>query len=169
MVYRDWNRWSDEGFTFLVSDVSISWGYLLVQMPLWQPLYLHWLNICCCRCSFGSWCICNPLIFAVVDALLGTNVSATCLSLSLQMLFSLPGMYNCIYILPFLGFEDTPFANFASTSHIFDNMRMFLIEIMHPPLALSITYRYSPPKLYIFNFRKSIITDIAAQYPLSSI
>ena len=33
-VYRDWNRWSNDVFTFLVSDVSISWGYLLVQMPL---------------------------------------------------------------------------------------------------------------------------------------
>ena len=43
-----------EEFTFLVSDVSISWVYLLVQMPLWQPLYLHWLNIHYYRCSFGN-------------------------------------------------------------------------------------------------------------------
>ena len=98
-----------------MSDVSISWGYLLVQMPLWQPLYLHWLNICCCRCSFLGRYICKTLIFAVADALFLTNVSATCFSLSLQILFSLPVMLNCIYILPFLEFEDTSFANFASS------------------------------------------------------
>ena len=40
-------------------------------------------------------------------------------------------MYNFIYILPFLGFEDTTFANFASTSHIFDNVRMLPIKILH--------------------------------------
>ena len=47
------------------------------------------------------------------------------------MLFSLSIMYNCICILPFLGFEDTPFANFASTSHIFDNVKMLPIKILH--------------------------------------
>ena len=36
-----------------------------------------------------------------------------------------------ICILPFLGFEDTPFANFASTSHIFDNVKMLPIKILH--------------------------------------
>ena len=40
-------------------------------------------------------------------------------------------MYNCIYILPFLGFKDTPFANFASTSHVFDNVKMLSIKILH--------------------------------------
>ena len=165
-----------------MSDVSISWGYLLVQMPLWQPLYLHWLNICCCRCSFLGRYICKTLIFAVADALFLTNVSATCFSLSLQILFSLPVMLNCIYILPFLEFEDTSFANFASTSHVFDNMRMLLIEILHPLLALSMPCGCSPVKLRIlalsilcgcspskfciFNFRKSTIADIVAQYPL---
>ena len=156
-VYRGWNRWSDEGFTFLVSDVSISWGYLLVQMPLWQPLYLHWLNICCCRCSFGSWCICNPLIFAVVDALLGTNVSATCSSLNLQMLFSLSIMYNCICILPFLGFKDTPFANFASTSHIFDNVKMLPIKILH----------LQSPRIHYRRYRRSISFEFYLLHNLS--
>ena len=78
-------------------------------------MYLQDLDICYCRCSFDSRCIRAGLIFAVADALLAAVVSATCFSLSLQMLFSLPGMYNCIYILPFLGLEDTPFVNFASS------------------------------------------------------
>ena len=151
-----------------MSDVSISWGYLLVQMPLWQPLYLHWLNICCCRCSFLGRCICKTLIFAVADALFLTIISATCFSLSLQILFSLPVMLNCIYILPFLEFEDTSFANFTSTSHVFDNMRMLLIEILHPLLALSMPCGCSPSKFCIFNFRKSTIADIT-QYSSSSL
>ena len=153
----------------MVSDISISWGYLFAQMLFWQLLYLHWLNIRCCRCSFGDQCIYKALIFLVADALLETNVICNLLFFELADTFNPAYHVNCICILPFLKPEDASFANFASTSHIFDNMRMFLIEIMHPPLALSITYRYSPPKLYIFNFRKSIITDIAAQYPLSSI
>ena len=104
------------------------------------------LDIRCRRCFFDNWCICTTLIFAVVDALLGTNVSATCLSLSLQMLFSLPGMYNCIYILPFLGFKDTSFANLASTSHVFDNVRMLPIKIWHLQF----------PKIHYRRYRRSI-------------
>ena len=76
-------------------------------------MYLHCLDIHCCRCSFLDQCICNLLFFEPADA------------------FSLPGMYNCIYILPFLGFKDTPFANFASTSHVFDNVKMLSIKILH--------------------------------------
>ena len=144
MVYRDWNRWSDEGFAFLESDVSISWVYLLSQMLFWQLMYLHCLDIHCCRCSFGSWCICNPLIFAVVDALFLTNVSATCFSSNLQILLSLPVMYNCIYILLFLGFKDTPFANFASTSHVFDNVKMLSIKILHLQCSKIHYLRYLP-------------------------
>ena len=129
-----------------MSDVSISWGYLLVQMPLWQLMYLQDLDIRYCRCSFLDRCICKTLIFSVADALFLTNVSATCFSSNLQILLSLPVMYNCIYILPFLGFKDTPFANFASTSHVFDNVRMLLIEILHPQPALSRPCGYSPVK-----------------------
>ena len=106
------------------------------------------------------------LIFAVTDAIFLTNVSATYFSSNLQILLSLPVMYNYIYILLFLKLEDTSFANFASTSHIFDNMRMFLIEILHPQPALSIPCGCSPSKFCIFNFRKSTIADIVAQYPL---
>ena len=79
---------------------------------LWQLMYLQGLDIYCCRCFFGSCCICKTLIFTVADTLFGTNVSATCFSSNLQMLFSLSDMYNYIYILLFLGFEDTSFANF---------------------------------------------------------
>ena len=136
-VYRDWNRWNDEGFTFLGSDVSISWGYLLSQMLFWQLMYLQALDIRYCRCSFLDRCIYKALIFIVADALFGINVSATCFSLNLQILLILPVMYNCICILPFLGFKDTPFANFASTSHIFDNVKMLPSKITHPQLALS--------------------------------
>ena len=107
LMYRDWNKWNDEGFTFLVSDVSISWVYLL-----------------------------------------------------LQMLFVLPGMCNCIYIFLFLGFEDASFANFSSAAHVFDNLKMLLIEILHPQFVLSITCRYSPVKFCIFNLLKSTIADI---------
>ena len=103
----------------------------------WRLMYLHISLIQCCRYLCGNRCICNPLIFAVADALFLTNVSATCFSLNLQMLFSLSIMYNCICILPFLGFKDTSFANFASTSHIFDNMKMLPSKITHPQLALS--------------------------------
>ena len=134
MVYRDWNRWNDEGFTFLESDVSISSVYSLPQMLFWQLMYLHCLDIHCCRCYFLDQCICK-----------------TWYSL-LQMLFSLPVMYNCIYILSFLGFKDTPFANFASTSHIFDNMKMLPSKIMHLQFAFS--------KFCIFNTLKFTIADI---------
>ena len=100
-------------------------------------MYLQALDIRYCRCSFLDRCIYKALIFIVADALFGINVSATCFSLNLQILLILPVMYNCICILPFLGFKDTSFANFASTSHIFDNVKMLPSKITHPQLALS--------------------------------
>ena len=75
-----------------------------------------------------------------------TDVSATCFSSNLQILFSLPVMHNCIYILPFLGFKDTPFANFASTSYVFDNVKILLSKITHLQPTLSIPCRCSPVK-----------------------
>ena len=129
-------------------------------------MYLYSRFIRLCRCSFGSWCICNPLIFAVADALFLTNVSATCFSSNLQILLSLPVMYNCICILPFLGFKDTPFANFASTFHIFDNVKMLPSKITHLQLAFSMLCGCSPSKFCIFNSLESTIADIVAQYPL---
>ena len=123
----------------------------------------------CCRYLCGNRCICTALIFAVADALLAAVVSSTCFSLSLQILFSLPIMYNCIYILPFLGFEDTSFANFASASHIIDNVRMLLVEIMHLQLAFSITCRYSTSKFCICNLLFLCLADIHHQNFASSI
>ena len=149
--------------------IVIEIGKVMRDLLFWYQMYLYSRFIRLCRCSFGSWCICNPLIFAVVDALLGTNVSATCSSLNLQMLFSLSIMYNCICILPFLGFKDTPFANFASTSHIFDNVKMLPSKITHLQLAFSMLCGCSPSKFCIFNPLESTIADIVARYPLSSI
>ena len=102
-----------------------------------RPMYLQDLDIRYCRCSFLDRCIYKALIFIVADALFGINVSATCFSSNLQILLSLPVMYNCICILPFLGFKDTSFANFASTSHIFDNVKMLPSKITHLQLAFS--------------------------------
>ena len=125
-------------------------------------MYLHISLIQCCRYLCGNRCIYKTLIFAIADAAV---VSATYVSLNLQMLFSLPVMYNCIYILSFLGFKDTSFANLASTSHVFDNVRMLPSKIPHPQPVLSIPCRYSPQKFCIFNPRKSTIADIVTQYP----
>ena len=129
-------------------------------------MYLYSRFIRHCRCSFLDRCIYKALIFFVADALFGINVSATCFSSNLQILLSLPVMYNCIYILPFLGFKDTPFANFASTSYVFDNVKMLLSKITHPQLALSILCGCSPSKFCIFNPLESTIADIIAQHPL---
>ena len=145
-MYRDWNRGSDEGFTFLVADVSASPWYSLLQMLFVATVV-----------SALAWCSLLQMLFW------GANASATCFSLNLQMLFSLPIMYNCIYILPFLVFEDTLFANFASASHIFDNVRMLLIEIVHPQLALPMTCRYSPAKLCIHNLFFLCLADTPQQ------
>ena len=144
---------------------SLSWisvpekniGYELKSRALldrrWHLMYLHISLIQCCRYLCGNRCICKTLIFSVTDALFLTNVSATCFSSNLQILLSLPVMYNCICILPFLGFKDTPFANFASTSHIFDNVKMLPSKITHPPPTLSMPCGYSPVKMCILDLR----------------
>ena len=98
-----------------------------------------------------------------------TVVSATCFSSNLQILLSLPVMYNCIYILPFLGFKDTPFANFASTSYVFDNVKMLLSKITHLQPALSIPCRCSPVKSRIRNLLFQCFADALHQNFASSI
>ena len=143
------------------------------DLLFWGLIYLYHGVICLCRCLCGNRCICKVLIFAVADAffetdvsraglifivadaLFGINISATCFSSNLQILLSLPVMYNCIYIVPFLKLADASFANFASTSHVIDNVKMLLIEITHLQLALSITCGYTPQKfcIYIPRFR----------------
>ena len=125
-------------------------GGAMMYLLFWCLMYLYHGVICLCRCFCGNRFICTGLIFTIADALLVTDVSATCFSLNLQMLFSLPVMYNCIYILSFLGFKDTSFANLASTSHVFDNVRMLPSKIPHPQPILSIPCRYSPAKFCSF-------------------
>ena len=130
-----------------------------MDLLFWCLMYLYPGFICCRRCFCGNRCICTSLIFAVADAFFETDVSATCFSSNLQILFSLPVMHNCICILPFLGFKDTPFANFASISHIFDNVKMLPSKITYPQLALSMLCGYFTSKFCIFNPRKSTIAD----------
>ena len=124
--------------------------YFFYFFFFWCLMYLYPGFIHRRRCSFGNRCIYTALIFASADTLFQANVSTTCSSLNLQMLFSLLGLYNCICILPFLELEDTSFANFASTSHVFDNVRMLLSKITHPQPTLSIPCRYSPAKFCSF-------------------
>ena len=140
-----------------------------MYLLFWCLMYLYHGVICLCRCLCGNRCICTGLIFAVADALFLTNVSATCFSSNLQILLSLPVMYNCIYILSFLGFKDTSFANFASTSHVFDNVRMLLSKITHPQPTLSIPCRYSPVKMCILNLLFPCLADTSHRNLASSI
>ena len=55
--------------------IVIEIGKVMRDLLFWYQMYLYSRFIRLCRCSFGNWCICNSLIFAVVDALLGTNVN----------------------------------------------------------------------------------------------
>ena len=114
---------------FLLCDVSTRLGYLPLQMSLWQPLYPHCLDIRYCRCSFS-------VHYNLQLAFLWT---CRCFSAHLSCI-------NCIYILPFLVLEDTSFTNFASTSHIFYDLRILLIEIMHLQF----------PKIHYRRYRRSI-------------
>ena len=82
-------------------------------MLFFRPMYLQGFDIHCCRCSFWNQCICNLLFFELADT------------------FNPAYHVNCICILPFLKPEDASFANFASTSHIFDNVKMLPIKILH--------------------------------------
>ena len=133
----------------------------------WHLMYLHIPLIQCCRYLCGNRCICKTLIFSVTDALFLTNVSATCFSSNLQILLSLPVMYNCIYILPFLWPEDASRRNFASSTCSFHNLQILPSKILHPQLALSMPCRYFPQKFGIFNPQKFTIADISP-YSLNS-
>ena len=140
-----------------------------MDLLFWCLMYLYPRFICCRRCLCDNRCICTALIFIVADAFFETNVSATYFSLSLQILLSLPIMYNCIHILPFLKPEDASFANFAFASHIFDNVRMFLIEIMHLQPTISMPCGYSQVKMCIFNLLFLYLADTPHQNFASSI
>ena len=112
-------------------------------------MYLHVSVICLRRYSFDNWYICNSLIFAIVDTLFQSIISATCFSLNLQMLFSPPVMYKlhlhlafsstwgyflhkfCIYIPHFLWPKDASHWNHASATCFFYNLQILLIKIFH--------------------------------------
>ena len=96
-------------------------------------------------------CICNLLFFELADT------------------FQPACHVNCIYILPFLGFKDTPFANFASTSYVFDNVKMLLSKITHLQPTLSIPCRCSPVKSRILNLLFQFFADALHQNFASSI
>ena len=113
----------------------------------------------CCSYLCGNRCICTALIFTVADALFYTNVSTTCFSLSLQILFSLPIIYNCIFNLLISRLVDAHFHKIASAACLFYDLRMLLIEIVHPLLALSMPCRYSSPIFCICNLQKSTVAD----------
>ena len=137
------------------------------NLLFWCLMYLYSRFICLCRCSFGSWCICKAW-YSLLQMLFSWPMYLQLAFLSLQILLSLPVMYNCIYILPFLGFEDTAFVNFASTSHIFDNVRMLPIEILHPQFALSITCRFRAeivhPQFSKIHYRRYIRNACPAKF-----
>ena len=118
--------------------------------------------ICLRRCSFGSWYICNTLIFSVVDTLLATDVSAIPWYSLLQMLFFRPMYLRLAFLWTYRYFSARLSYTIASTSHIFDNVRMLLLKIAHPQLALSMLWGYFPSKFCIFNPPKFTIADIIA-------
>ena len=113
----------------------------------WHLMYLHISLIQCCRYLCGNRCICKAWYSL------------------LQMFFSWPMYLQLAFLWACRCFSACLACTIASASHIFDNLRMLLIEIIHPQLALSITCRYSPQKFCIFNPRKSTIADIVTQYP----
>ena len=141
--------------------IVIEIGKVMRDLLFWYQMYLYSRFIRLCRCSFGSWCICNPLIFAVADALFLTNVICNLLFFELADTFNPAYHVNCICILPFLKPEDASFANFASTSHIFDNVRILLIKILHLQSPKIPCRRCPPPisfKFYLIHVLHRYIT-----------
>ena len=99
------------------------------------------LDIRCCRCFFDNWCICTALIFIVADAFFETDVSAACSSLDLQILFSLPIMYNCICNREFSEIEDTKFWWGVSARHWKSELRMHIFTEKHPHVIENVECR----------------------------
>ena len=175
-MYREWNRWSDEGFTFLVPDVSISWGYLLVQMSLWQLMYLQDLDIRYCRCSFLDRCICKTLIFSVADALyldqcicnllffeLADTFKPAChVQLHLHLAFSITWGYSpqkfCILNPLFLNLADTSRRNFASSTCPFCTLQIHPTEFLHPHFQKIHYHKYLPYSLNSMTWADTLLT-----------
>ena len=141
-------------------------GGMMKDLLFWYLMYLYHEVICLYRCLCGNRFICTGLIFAVADALLTTDVSALPRYSLLQMLFLgspyllLAFHWTCRY------FSSCLSCTIASTSCLFWDLRILPSQILHLHLTFSITWGCSPSKFCIFNFRKSTIADIVAQYPL---
>ena len=120
-------------------------GGMMKDLLFWYLMYLYLGFICCRRCFLDNWCICTAFIFIVADAFFENDVSATYFSLNLQILFSLPVMYNCIYILPFLKLEDKPLKNCASSTYSFNALQILPTEILHLQFPQIRYLRYLPP------------------------
>ena len=116
----------------------------MMDLLFWCLMYLYPRFICCRRCLCDNRCICTALIFIVADAFFETDVSATYFSLNLQILFSLPVMYNCIYILSFLKLEDKPLKNCASSTYSFNALQILPTEILHLQFPQIHHLRYLP-------------------------
>lgn len=132
-VYRDWNKWSDEGFTFLGSDVSISWDYLLSQMLFWQLMYLQDLDIRFCRYSFL------------------TDVSTLPWYSLLQILFFRPMYLQLALFMSCRCFSACLACTIASASCLFWDLRILPLQIFHLHPTFSITWGYFSLKFCILN------------------
>ena len=95
------------------------------------------------------WCIYIMWLFAVADILLAVDVSALPWYPLLQMLFSWPTYLQLALLWTCRCFSACLTCTIASTSHVFDNVWMLLIKILHLQPTLSIPCRYSPVKLCI--------------------
>ena len=134
----------------------------------------------------GIWCIYILGLFAVADALLTTDVSASPWYSLLQMLFFRP-MYlqgfdihccrcsfwnQCICNLLFFELADTfkPTCHtIASASCLFWDLKILPLQILHLHPTFSITWRCSPVKLRIRNLLFQCFADTSHQNFASSI
>ena len=150
MVYHDWNRWNDEGFTFLGSDVSTSWVYLLSQMLFWQLMYLHCLDIHCCRCYFLDRGICKAWYSL------------------LQMLFLRPRYLQLAFLWTCRCFSACLSCTIASTSCLFWDLKILPSQILHLHPTFSITWGCSPVKFRILNLFFLYLADTSRRNFASS-
>ena len=115
-------------------------------MPLWQLLYLQYLDIHCCGCSFLDQCIYIFLFSWLADAF-----QPVChVQLHLHLAFSGTWGYYLrkyfICIPRFLCPADASNWNYASTTCSFYNLQIPPSKILHQP-ALSMPCGYSPIKI----------------------
>ena len=105
-------------------------------------VYLQYLDIHRYRWLFCNRCICNSLISAVADDFFVTDVSALPRYSLLQMLFLGPTYLQLAFLGTCRYFSACLLYTITSTSCLFLDLRILLIEILHPQFALSITCRF---------------------------